>query len=178
MVSEKLYADRDPMALEPHYSRHVMAMTAEQLHWKSDIAAELSFRDKEIERLRAETGLLRSERDDLRSVHNATMIRIAELCGENISDEPRAKWACLAVSRLKDDADNLRAEVERLKAAAVPANDHLSREALLDVVFKRNNLLRELSDHLKALSDKALGIDGSEASVTAAPQPPTVRPKA
>ncbi len=41
----KLYADRKPWLLEPHYSKHVMAMTAEGLHEKSAIAAELAHRD-------------------------------------------------------------------------------------------------------------------------------------
>lgn len=51
------YAERDIMALDKiggHYSRHVAAMTAEGLHAKSDIAAELAYRDAEIARLRAE----------------------------------------------------------------------------------------------------------------------------
>lgn len=51
------YAERDIMALDKiggHYSRHVAAMTAEGLHAKSDIAAELAYRDAEIARLRDE----------------------------------------------------------------------------------------------------------------------------
>lgn len=52
-MTEKLYAERDPMALEPHYSRHVLAMTAEGLHWKSNIAAQLAWRDLRIEQLEA-----------------------------------------------------------------------------------------------------------------------------
>ena len=54
--AEKQYARRDAMALDKegsYYSRHVMAMTAEKLHAKSDIAAELAFRDAEIDRLSA-----------------------------------------------------------------------------------------------------------------------------
>lgn len=47
------------MALEPHYSKHVGAMTREGLHAKSDIAAELAWRDTEIERLIAERDALR-----------------------------------------------------------------------------------------------------------------------
>ncbi len=53
----KLYADRDIISLDKagnFYSKHVSAMTREGLHSKSDIAAELAFRDYEIERLRAE----------------------------------------------------------------------------------------------------------------------------
>lgn len=41
-----------PWDLEPHYSRHVGAMTSEGLHEKQDIAFQLALRDKEIERLR------------------------------------------------------------------------------------------------------------------------------
>jgi len=41
--------DRDPEALEPFYTRHVSAMTAEGLHAKSDIAAELAYRDMQLQ---------------------------------------------------------------------------------------------------------------------------------
>ncbi|MDE3022282.1 MAG: hypothetical protein KGI54_10515 [Pseudomonadota bacterium] len=44
----KLYAKRDLYALDKvggHYCKHVMAMTSEALHSKSDIAAELAYRD-------------------------------------------------------------------------------------------------------------------------------------
>jgi hypothetical protein len=50
----KLYAERDAMKLGQYYSRHVSAMTGEDLHSKSDIAAELAWRDREIDRLKAE----------------------------------------------------------------------------------------------------------------------------
>lgn len=55
MKQEKLYAERDIMSDEigPHYAAHISAMTAEGLHKKSDIAAELTYRDAEIEKLRA-----------------------------------------------------------------------------------------------------------------------------
>lgn len=38
--------------LSDHYMNHVMAMTKEKLHSKSDIAIELAWRDWEIEKLR------------------------------------------------------------------------------------------------------------------------------
>jgi hypothetical protein len=47
-----LYAIRDTERLGEHYTRHVAAMTTEGLHAKSAIAAELAYRDAEIERLR------------------------------------------------------------------------------------------------------------------------------
>ncbi len=38
-----------PWAYEPHYSKHVNAMTAEGLHDKGEIALELAIRDQMIE---------------------------------------------------------------------------------------------------------------------------------
>ncbi len=43
--------DRDASDLGDFYTAHVDAMTREKLHAKSDIAAELAFRDQRIERL-------------------------------------------------------------------------------------------------------------------------------
>jgi hypothetical protein len=48
----KLYACRPTEDFGDLYLRHVMAMTAEGLHEKSAIAAELAFRDLQIEKLR------------------------------------------------------------------------------------------------------------------------------
>ena len=50
---DKLYAERDPMELEPYYFQHMMAMTSEDLHSKSAIAEELAYRDKRIAELEA-----------------------------------------------------------------------------------------------------------------------------
>ena len=53
---ERLYKfleERDPMQLDEdgnYYIRHVEAMTGEGLYAKSDIAAELGWRDREIDR--------------------------------------------------------------------------------------------------------------------------------
>lgn len=55
MPTENQYAQRDIVQLDEdgdHCIRHVSAMTAEGLHAKSDIAAELAWRDREIARLR------------------------------------------------------------------------------------------------------------------------------
>jgi hypothetical protein len=54
--NEKQYAERDLIGLDAkgnHYCRHVMAMTSESLHSKSDIAAELGYRDLIISELNA-----------------------------------------------------------------------------------------------------------------------------
>jgi hypothetical protein len=50
---KRLYWLRDTEELGPYYLRHVAAMTSEGLHSKADIAAELAYRDHEIDRLRA-----------------------------------------------------------------------------------------------------------------------------
>jgi hypothetical protein len=43
---------RHPWELEPYYSRHISAMTSEDLYSKADIAQELAFRDQQNEVLR------------------------------------------------------------------------------------------------------------------------------
>ena len=51
---DRLYVERNLQELEPHYSKHVNAMTAEALDAKYAIAAELAWRDQEIEKLRGQ----------------------------------------------------------------------------------------------------------------------------
>lgn len=60
-ITENLYAERDIMAMGNYYMRHVDRMTREGLHAKSDIAAELGFRDMEIDRLRARVAELEAQ---------------------------------------------------------------------------------------------------------------------
>lgn len=66
MESKKQYADRDRQAQGGYYVTHVGAMTAEGLHSKSSIAAELAHRDIEIARLHAENTALQSGYDAAR----------------------------------------------------------------------------------------------------------------
>lgn len=51
IMKQKLYAERDAIALGQLYVDHVCAMTGEALHEKSDIAAELAWRDARIQML-------------------------------------------------------------------------------------------------------------------------------
>ena len=60
-MSAKLYAERDSKLLGEGYVKHVMAMTAEGLHAKSDIAAELAIRDAYAEQLEAERDRLAAD---------------------------------------------------------------------------------------------------------------------
>jgi len=48
------YEERDIKVQGETYVKHVSAMTGEDLHFKSDIAAELAHRDIEIKRLKDE----------------------------------------------------------------------------------------------------------------------------
>lgn len=59
-----LYPKQNPETLDPYYSAHVNAMTAEDLHRKSSIAEQLAWRDKELDELR--TRLAEVEKDAAR----------------------------------------------------------------------------------------------------------------
>lgn len=63
--NEQLYAvgKRECWKLGEHYSRHSLAMTAEGLDKKSDIAAELAVRDAEIERLQQQLQAMTERKD-------------------------------------------------------------------------------------------------------------------
>lgn len=92
MGEEKLYADRDPSKLEPYYSRHVAAMTSEGLHSKSDIAAELAFRDERISLLRIRLGAEEERGDYWKSrtlaLETERKARLAE-CGVDLGQRPK-----------------------------------------------------------------------------------------
>ena len=86
---EKLYAERDIIALDEagnYYFKHVMAMTSEQLHSKSDIAAELAHRDMLIDKLTKELQVAKaqatpeSNTDLLQSLHDMVEIVGANFC--------------------------------------------------------------------------------------------------
>lgn len=65
-MSEKIYGDRDLMAMDiagNHYCRHVDHMTRESLHSKSDIAAELGWRDMQIAELQQSLDAANAERE-------------------------------------------------------------------------------------------------------------------
>lgn len=65
-ATERQYARRDTEALSEHYLRHVEAMTTEGLDRKSDIAAELAWRDECIDREKAKAAAYRELLDRFR----------------------------------------------------------------------------------------------------------------
>lgn len=86
MNEVKQYAERDLMAMDfagDHYCRHVSAMTSEQLHSKSDIAAELGWRDMQIaslkEQLTATTNILKSAGIEANTVQAGVMELVSKL---------------------------------------------------------------------------------------------------
>lgn len=75
---EKFYGGRDLVALDKagnYFCRHVSAMTSEGLHSKADIAAELAWRDQEIDRLKREvaTAYDRGRLDEFRRGHTCVV---------------------------------------------------------------------------------------------------------
>lgn len=53
-------AYHEPWLLEPHYSHHVGAMTAERLHDKADIAFQLALRDKRLADIKAQLAIIQA----------------------------------------------------------------------------------------------------------------------
>lgn len=85
MSEVKQYAERDLMAMDiagNHYCRHVDHMTREKLHSKSDIAAELGWRDMQIAKLTAEREALAAENVALKSIRNLGYINPSDLLPE------------------------------------------------------------------------------------------------
>ncbi len=82
-----LYAERNPMKLDEagnYYFKHVDAMTGEGLHSKSDIAAELGYRDKKYDDLMEEIRMLRCLEDSYdtqEKVIAEIFLKLNQLCG-------------------------------------------------------------------------------------------------
>lgn len=67
------YAKRDIEALGEFYTRHISAMTGEELHSKSDIAAELAWRDMMISNLQDQILNLHKQFSKVETRINASM---------------------------------------------------------------------------------------------------------
>lgn len=61
-----------PWDLEPHYGKHVSAMTSKGLHAKHAIAIQLAWRDQRIETLEAELAMLRQLAEQYRAAARST----------------------------------------------------------------------------------------------------------
>lgn len=65
----KRYPETFPQDLEPYFSQHMDAMTGENLYLKSDIAAQLALRDRQIVALKAVLANTVDAFSDLVTVH-------------------------------------------------------------------------------------------------------------
>ncbi|UBB12398.1 hypothetical protein [Pantoea eucrina] len=84
-MSEKIYGDRDLMAMDisgNHYCRHVDHMTRESLHSKSDIAAELGWRDMQIAALQQKLDAVLAENVVLKESREVLAKNALETCKE------------------------------------------------------------------------------------------------
>ena len=70
------------LAVEPYYSRHVAAMTAEELHSKADIARQLAWRDQRIAALKDNFDAALAERDRLAAERDRLRDRVERLAAE------------------------------------------------------------------------------------------------
>lgn len=78
------YAERDLRVLEEggYFSRHMEALTEENLREKSAIAAELAWRDRQISQLRDEMAELRERAEKAELERNEESIRVSQLNAE------------------------------------------------------------------------------------------------
>lgn len=92
-MTERHYAERDAMAIDArggYYSRHVKAMTAEKLHSKSDIAAELAYRDMLIDHLREELSNTLERYDQAHEWADKLSAEISDFFGLSIGEHSSA----------------------------------------------------------------------------------------
>jgi len=68
VANKKLYPIQDPIALGRRYTNNLLAMTAEGLHDKSDIAQQLAWRDQQIDELTKKL-------EETQELNNASAIR-------------------------------------------------------------------------------------------------------
>lgn len=110
-MTVKFYGERDLMALDMaggYYCRHVSAMTSEELHSKSDIAAELGWRDMQITELQRKVESLAVE-------NNALISFIKDECWiiDDIED------SCIDAAKTMPETPATVAELAEIRAQGV-----------------------------------------------------------
>lgn len=127
------YAERDLIALDRagnHYSRHVSAMTTEELHSKSDIAAELAWRDQQIAELiaRAESAEARVvELDAALERERQTTLSLCDRLAASEADARRLREVLRELADASRDFRQLRQERDYHRAAWRAADAALSQ---------------------------------------------------
>ncbi|WP_404463033.1 hypothetical protein LG331_09650 [Vreelandella aquamarina] len=138
----KQYAERDIMALDKHgghYTRHLSAMTGEALHDKSDIAAELAYRDARIAELERYNVGLANESCELQE-------RVARL---NNALTRQANAATLGIDAAKKVAGSNLEQAKRLHGESSPEALESEREA--NAVLTEQ--IAKLEAHITSLKD-------------------------
>ncbi|HDL6529020.1 TPA: hypothetical protein PXJ50_004546 [Yersinia enterocolitica] len=107
-----------------HYGVHIHAMTAENLHSKSDIAVELAWRDLRIEQLITQLEAAQKERDEF---------RLAFQQNEQAKQELFAQKDLLITANL-----NISRRAEKAEAELSAANEKLSKPVVLPEVVVVN----------------------------------------
>ncbi len=134
-TDEKFYADRDVIKQGQVYVNHVLHMTSEALHSKSDIAAELAHRDIELAALRETCARLEGEVEK-RKTFVESQVRINALLNEEITS-------------LEAECERLRVDVETLEyrrqAVWNFAHDHCDNGLLNS---KNSSIIKAISSGL------------------------------
>ena len=119
----KQYAERDASALDEaggYYIRHVSAMTKEGLHSKSDIAAELGFRDMRIDQLNHRINQLLTER-------NATGLAIDHALNGDLPEQRGLLSRLQMLSLLATQRDELLEALEEVTEYAEMAMEQANK---------------------------------------------------
>ena len=115
---ERYDNERDIMEMDRagnYYCRHVSAMTREALHSKSDIAAELGWRDMQIDQLKEHNEAIARQLEIVNGQIYSLCTKVDQLKVENWQLKEEAKWATEVTGELVKERDQLKAENERLK---------------------------------------------------------------
>ena len=117
------YAERDASELDEaggYYIRHVSAMTKEGLHSKSDIAAELGFRDMRIDQLNHRINQLLTER-------NATGLAIDHALNGDLPEQRGLLSRLQMLSLLATQRDELLEALEEVTEYAEMAMEQANK---------------------------------------------------
>jgi hypothetical protein len=153
----KLYdEDRDAFELDKaggYYSRHVIAMTKEGLHNKSDIVAELAYRDMVIDGLKAQVEQLR--KDSLVAFGDGFYdgyLHYAKLCGDDDFIDNAIRQSELAEAESiygKKVGSSVRVAEIKAQAVAEFADEVINHFECCNYNLTRQTLKCYLHEHLR-----------------------------
>ena len=134
------YAERDTCDLGEHYIKHVSAMTGEGLHSKAAIAAELAYRDAEIERLRAERDSIKQQAEAWKQEARA-QAGIVNECYQDVTGKKGEPGDWNGANPVRECIEHLRAKNAELKA--------LQEDSTNQVLAMHNAELRAENERIK-----------------------------